>query len=68
MLDRDMSAACCLISFILFLALLDNSPGPAPADRLEADTELAFIFEEDDDDRELELPTLLLSLCKTNIL
>ena len=51
LLTRDMSAACCLISFILFLAVLDNSPGPTD-DALELLTEPGFILDDDDDDSE----------------
>ena len=63
-----MSAACCLISFILFLAVLDNSPGPTD-DALELLTEPGFILDDDDDsegreDNDDADPTaLLFSVC-----
>ena len=55
-----MSAACCLINFILFLAVEDKSPGPWLE---EADTELeddpppVFILEDVPEDREDKLST-----------
>ena len=60
LLMLDMSAACCLINFILFLAVEDRSPGPWPE---EADTELeddpppVFILEDVPEDMEDKLST-----------